>query len=82
MIGRPFRSMLSPLHAMLDERVMEFTLVNYNLVNAPNLSLRTFTIGKDLQQEHTILPRMGKNRLILKTMHKSPIPLKGWNLSS
>ena len=41
--------MLSPLHAMLDERVMEFTLVNYNLVNAPNLMLGTFTAGKDLR---------------------------------
>ena len=80
--------MLSPLHAMLDERVMEITLVsicprntpvtyfssaktlnlaektrctapprgflghelvNYNLVNAPNLNLRTFVAVKDLR---------------------------------
>ena len=46
MIGRPLRSVLSPLHAMLDERVMEFTLVNYNLINVPDLILRTFTTEK------------------------------------
>jgi len=33
--------MLSPLHAMLDERVMEITSVNYNLVNVPNLIQKT-----------------------------------------
>lgn len=38
--------MLSPLHAMLDERVMEFTLVNYNLINVPNPIQRKFTIEK------------------------------------
>lgn len=38
-----------PLHAVLDELVMEFTLINYNLISATNLSLQAFTIGKDLQ---------------------------------
>jgi hypothetical protein len=39
--------MLSPLHAMLDERVMEITLVNYNLIDALNISLWIFTAVKD-----------------------------------
>ena len=47
--SEPFRSMLSPLHAVLNERVMEFTLANYNLVNTPNLISRIFTTGKKLQ---------------------------------
>jgi hypothetical protein len=47
--SEPFRSMLSPLHALLDERVMEFTLANYNLVNTPNLIPRILTNGKKPQ---------------------------------
>ena len=38
--------MLSPLHAMLDELFMEFTLVNYNLIDTPNLILQTLAVGK------------------------------------
>jgi len=36
-----------PLHAVLDELLMEFTLVNYNLVNARTLSLLAITAGND-----------------------------------
>lgn len=74
--------MLSPLHAVLDELVLEITFVNYNPVIALHLSLRTFTAGNDTPQEYTNLPRRGKNSLILKTMRRSPIPLKGWNINS
>jgi len=57
---------------------MEFRLINYNLVNEDSPMLRTLIQKNSFDGNMQNLQRRGKNRLILKTMHKSPIPLQGW----